>query len=118
LLTITLDTHGCCVSNAGYQVSTASRGDEGVERYYSNPTDAVLLDLTLPDARGTDILAVLRSINPSLRCAIVHGGSGDVTDSLLAAGASEVLLKPFIPGQVVETVRKLTGPASSEPTTV
>ena len=77
--------------------------------FHECPADAVFLDLHLPDENGLDVLAVLRCLNPGVRCALMHGGSLDHSDDeLLAAGATVVLLKPFTPEEVVAVVRRLT----------
>lgn len=37
------------LSNAGFTIDTAYTGNDGEEKAYVNPYDAILLDLNLPD---------------------------------------------------------------------
>ncbi len=97
------------LNRAGFQVYLASSGEEGVSKYFESHPDAVFLDLQLPDANGLDVLAVLRALNPDLRCAMMHGGSVTHSDDdLRAAGAVDVLRKPFTLEAIVAAAGRLT----------
>jgi two-component system chemotaxis response regulator CheY len=102
------------LTRAGFRVQLACSGEAGLALYHEAPADAVLLDLNLPDACGLDVLAVLRAFNPNVRCAMMHGGSTDHSDDdLLAAGAVEVVLKPFSAEKIVEVASRLTMASST-----
>jgi len=44
----------------GFEVETASAGDEGVAMVRRNPPDLVLMDLRMPGISGLEALAILR----------------------------------------------------------
>lgn len=50
---------------AGYDVTTALNGDDGLEIAQTNRYDIILLDLMVPGMPGMDILRVLRDPNKS-----------------------------------------------------
>ena len=77
----------------GLYVDIASNGLEGEEKAYVNEYDIILLDITLPDKDGMDILKYLRkeSIETPV---IVITASDDIT-RCLNLGADDYIKKPF-----------------------
>lgn len=75
----------------GYQVVGAATGAEAVEALGSRPVDVVLLDCTMPDGSGVELVPRLRAARAGVPI-LFHTGS-DVTpeDRLLVEG---VLAKP------------------------
>jgi two-component system KDP operon response regulator KdpE len=80
---------------AGYEVQTAATAGEALAAAASHPPDAVILDLILPDGRGTDVCRELRrwSSVPIL----VLSAVGDEQEKVAAldAGADDYVTKPF-----------------------
>ena len=80
---------------AGYEVDAATTGEEALTLAAVRPPDAVILDLVLPDARGTDVARELRawSSAPIIVLSVV----GDETEKVAAldAGADDYVTKPF-----------------------
>jgi two-component system KDP operon response regulator KdpE len=65
--------------------------------------DAALLDLTLPDGRGADLVARLRAVAPALSIVVLSGEDDPaVRRACLAAGAKAFLLKGGIDGAALE----------------
>lgn len=88
------------VRELGYQVETASTGQECVDLATRDPFDLVLLDLVLPDINGIDIIGVLREHKVSSRTSIVIVSSIEETRSVAAClerGADDYLVKPVNP---------------------
>jgi len=67
------------LTRAGYEVELAESGREGVDRFNQLGTDVglVLLDLSLDDLSGEDVLSHLRHTAPDLPCIISSGHSLD-----------------------------------------
>jgi diguanylate cyclase (GGDEF)-like protein len=86
------------LTDAGYDVVTATRGVEGREIFETTPLDLVLLDLTLPDADGFELLAELQTRPITANVAVVllttQGRVEDVVRGL-DAGADDYITKPF-----------------------
>jgi two-component system KDP operon response regulator KdpE len=78
-----------------YEVSLAATGAAALQLAASNPPDAVILDLGLPDMEGTDVVRGLRgwSSTPILVLSARHDQRDKV--SALDAGADDYITKPF-----------------------
>lgn len=98
LLRQTLEPHG-------HAVIEAASGMAGLEAYAVHAPDVVLLDLTMEDLGGVEVLAQIRAINPRARVIVV---SADIQRStakeVAAAGAFRFLGKPADPEELLEAV--------------
>ena len=80
---------------AGYEVDTATTGEQALAAAAIRPPDAVILDLVLPDERGTDVCRELRAWSsvPVIVLSVIEGESEKV--AALDAGADDYVTKPF-----------------------
>ncbi|HJQ74713.1 MAG TPA: response regulator [Gaiellaceae bacterium] len=80
---------------AGYEVDTAETAEAALTALALNPPDAVILDLVLPDGRGTDVTRELRTWSsvPVIVLSVV-GDEGEKV-AALDAGADDYVTKPF-----------------------
>ena len=80
---------------AGYEVDTAETAEAALTALALNPPDAVILDLVLPDGRGTDVARELRTWSnaPVILLSVVGDESEKV--AALDAGADDYVTKPF-----------------------
>jgi two-component system KDP operon response regulator KdpE len=80
---------------AGYEVETAATKKEALEKAAMRPPDAVILDLVLPDGRGTDVARELRQWTDVP--VIVLSAVGEEREKVAAfdAGADDYVTKPF-----------------------
>jgi len=80
---------------AGYEVDTAATGEQALTAAAVRPPDAVILDLVLPDIRGTEVCRELRawSAVPVIVLSVVGDESEKV--AALDAGADDYVTKPF-----------------------
>lgn len=98
LLRQTLEAHG-------HDVLEAGTGMGGLEAYAVHDPDVVLLDLTMEDLSGLEVLARLREINPAVRVIVISADIQRSTGKLVAeAGALRFLAKPADPDDVIEAV--------------
>jgi len=82
---------------SGAEVVTASSRAEAIERLQADRFDWVVLDYSLPDGTGLDILKEASARQPGVRAVMVTG-EADVArlrEEALRLGAEEVLRKPF-----------------------
>jgi two-component system KDP operon response regulator KdpE len=90
---------------AGYDVFTASTGAEALTTAAVQPPDAVILDLVLPDMRGTDVCRELRRWTrvPVILLSVVGDESEKV--AALDAGADDYVTKPFGVDELLARIR-------------
>jgi two-component system, OmpR family, KDP operon response regulator KdpE len=80
---------------AGYDVATAETAQAALTAAAVAPPDAIILDLVLPDGRGTDVVRELRTWSsvPVIVLSVVGDESEKV--AALDAGADDYVTKPF-----------------------
>ncbi|HEY3413270.1 MAG TPA: SpoIIE family protein phosphatase [Armatimonadota bacterium] len=93
------------------RVTTAASAAEARIAFHSQQFDVALLDIRLPDARGTDLLREIRESSDSTRCIMVTASS-EAEDAInaLNEGASAYIQKPIdidaMKRTIVEVVAK------------
>jgi two-component system KDP operon response regulator KdpE len=90
---------------AGYTVDTAETAAGAVDAIARTTPDAVVLDLLLPDGRGTD---VCREVRRRWNVPIVLVSAVDEEDEKIAAldaGADDYVTKPFALGELLARLR-------------
>jgi CheY-like chemotaxis protein len=99
----------------GYTVTQCCGGSEAVEYYsrHAAEVDLVVMDIMMPGMNGTEALARMLLIDPSVRVIMISGGRYS-EDELRAAGAIAFAPKPFgIPqllGLVKQHIRRELSP--------
>ena len=105
---------------AGYDVVAATTAEEALSAAALRPPDAVILDLLLPDGRGTDVCRELRRWTDAPIILVSAVGDEVEKISALDAGADDYVTKPFAIGELLARLRaalRRAGPAT-EPTLV
>jgi two-component system, OmpR family, KDP operon response regulator KdpE len=80
---------------AGYDVETAATVSEALASAALRPPEAVILDLVLPDGRGTDVCRELRSWTAVPILVLSAVGEEREKVEALDAGADDYVTKPF-----------------------
>lgn len=83
------------LDKTGYQVQTAGSIMEARQKINQDGFDIILLDLSLPDGNGLDLIAEIRHHHPEVALVVITGG-GDVPLAVKAMqlGADNFLTKP------------------------
>ena len=90
-------------------VGEAENAREAILVIRQTPCDAVVLDITLPDASGLDVLSRLKSERPTLPVLIMSIHEEEqYALRVLKAGASGYLMKNSIPEELIKAIRKIT----------
>jgi DNA-binding response OmpR family regulator len=101
----------------GFEVDTAARGDEALERVRSNRPDLVVLDVMMPGVDGWEVCRRLKEA-PDARDIPVIFVSARAQDEDrqrgYALGVDEYVTKPFDPAHLVEIVRRLLAGHSAQ----
>jgi DNA-binding response OmpR family regulator len=91
----------------GYQVSNAFTGEEGVAEFQANGADAILLDITLPEMQGLQVLKEIRHISASVPVIVITGKDPDevCTEGELL-GIHSCFLKPVDIEKIYSTLEQ------------
>ena len=93
------------VGSSERRVTQCASGRDAIEAIRKTPVDLVLLDLSLPDMTGLDVLQRVREATPEPTVIVVSGD--DRIDSAIATlkcGAYEYVRKPFEPMALIRCV--------------
>jgi two-component system KDP operon response regulator KdpE len=90
---------------AGYDVVTAATAAEALSTAALQPPDAVVLDLVLPDGRGTDVCRALRQWSDAPIVLVSAVGDEQEKIAALDAGADDYVTKPFAIGELLARIR-------------
>jgi two-component system invasion response regulator UvrY len=88
----------------------AETGNEALEKIRKNDYDAIILDISMPDRNGLDILKQIKSEKPDLAVLILSIHPEDqYAVRALRSGASGYLTKESAPEELIEAVRRISG---------
>ncbi|MBC5628699.1 response regulator transcription factor [Clostridium sp. NSJ-6] len=92
----------------GYAVDTATDGRDGLDLFYMNEYDLIILDLNLPSMDGLEILSKIREENQDCKILILSARSNyEQRIEGLDKGADDYLVKPFDFGELNARIRNL-----------
>ncbi len=99
------------LKRAGIDVSTAASGAEGLALVLDNPTaQLAIIDMTLPDIDGFELVRRIRGRRPDFPCIISTGHSVSPKDVPADLASSLYLLpKPYRSQSLVNLVSKAAG---------
>lgn len=104
------------LTREGYDVVTASNGEEGLRRVQELRPPLVFLDIMMPQLDGYEVCQRIRS-DPSLdgTYIVMLSAKGQQVDRErgLAQGANEYMTKPFSPREVVKRLTEIFGDTKS-----
>ena len=91
---------------SGYDVDVAGTVAQAVEVAATNQPDLILLDISLPDGDGLDVLRQLRERNALPKATLAMTGHGDSRSrqKCIDAGCAEVVLKPVSIGELLRRI--------------
>jgi len=91
----------------GFEVITASDGEEGVEKVLTEEPDIIIVDVMMPGKDGYQVIQEVReelgNDAPPAIILSVRGGAADIARGL-AAGAIDYITKPFSPSELIERI--------------
>ena len=89
------------LAREGYEAEAVESGREGLARIDSFHPDMVLLDYSLPDMNGLEVLAALRASRNRTKVIMITGhGSIEVAVQAMKEGAYDYLSKPVALGEI------------------
>ncbi|WP_019956143.1 response regulator [Yoonia vestfoldensis] len=102
------------LQNAGFEVSTAVDGVDGIEKFRHEDADLVITDVNMPNKDGFEVIADIRggTRNRTVPVLVLTTESGAaLKERARKAGATGWIVKPFDDEALVAVIRRLTGAA-------
>jgi len=96
------------LQRAGYEVTTAANGKDGLALVSEHPFDLLYLDIRMPDISGLELLKAIHVKFPDLPI-ILFTAQPDVNSAVeaLRRGATDYLLKPLNPQTVIDRTQTI-----------
>ena len=105
----------------GFDVTVADNGETGIQAFYGQPPDVLIVDIIMPRINGVEVIRKIRASHPGARIIAITGGGNFgpfgykpgtlVTEAYLASatesGADAVITKPFHRTDLIALVRSL-----------
>lgn len=110
------------LQRAGYNVSEASDGEQGIKACGALSPDVVITDIFMPHQDGIDVLRHLKSGSGARpRVLVISGGSPrmrgmDYLEVAKKLGADAVVQKPFAPQDLIDAVEGVNEKVDSNAT--
>jgi len=103
---------GKAVSDAGYDVTTAEDGKDGLSKMEQNKFDAIISDVNMPNMGGIEMVKAARDnannkFTPVIMLTTEAGD--DMKQKGKEAGAKVWVVKPFNPDQLLGVLKQLIG---------
>lgn len=97
------------LTRAGYMVTAASTGEEGIQKAVEESPDLIILDILMPGMDGMDVASFLQTNHETARIPIIFlssmiKGSGEKAKG--ENGATSYIAKPYIKEELLKEVKK------------
>ncbi len=103
LLQMTLDFQG-------YDVATAENGAKGFDVAKSMDFDLITSDIEMPVMNGIEFVKKYRAeVSQETPIIMLSAAESDIKETAIAAGATQLIEKPFEPIKLTEAIKKLLG---------
>lgn len=100
------------LTNAGYQVTEAVDGLDGLNKAKAGNFDLIVTDLNMPNMNGLEMIEALRQSGAHTGVPIIFlttESDADMKTRAKSAGATGWITKPFDPETLVKIAKKVLG---------
>jgi CheY-like chemotaxis protein len=102
-----LRPHIILLEQRGYNVDTATNGEDGIEMVSQNHYDLIFLDESMVGMSGLDTLPLLKDIDPSTPIVMATKNEAEsVMEEAIGAKIDDYLTKPLNPAQILAACKK------------
>lgn len=115
-----VDPMAYTLEQKGFETAIAYNGEQALKKYESEEPDLILLDWSMPDISGLDVLKRIRESQNFVPVIMITGKSAkeDIVEGL-AAGADDYITKPFnweeLMARVNAAIRRAQQPNAAHP---
>ncbi len=105
----------------GHQVVTATDGFDALKKLSLGHVDLVITDLVMPEMDGVKLIGHIRERYPNVKVIAMSGGGTrlgpeDCLEMAKGAGASKLLMKPFMLSELFSMTAELLGKSPAKTT--
>lgn len=102
-----LRPHILLLQQSGYEVETATNGEDGIELVRQKHFDLVFLDESMVGLSGLDVLPFLKEIDPSTPIIMATKNEAEsVMEEAIGSKIDDYLTKPLNPAQIIAACKK------------
>ncbi|MCF0206818.1 MAG: bifunctional response regulator/alkaline phosphatase family protein [Bacteroidales bacterium] len=95
------------LQNKGYQVDTATNGNDAIDLTRKNHYDMIFLDENMPGISGLETLKHIKDALPNTPVIMItKSEEEDIMDEAIGSKISDYLIKPVNPNQILLTIKK------------
>lgn len=96
------------LSGEGYEIETASNGEEAIKKISQNEYELMLLDYDLRDMTGFDVIKYMKDHNISSKIIMISGHSkNELRPQTIELGVDKLMSKPFEVQALLENVNSM-----------
>src|SRR5271167_1532027 len=93
------------LTSESFQVTLAETGEAGLQKLEDQPFDLMLLDVSLPDRNGLELLREIRRRDPYLSIILITAfGSIDMARAAFKGGAQDFITKPWSNDELIAQI--------------
>jgi DNA-binding response OmpR family regulator len=102
-----LKPHIMFLSQKGYNISTATNGEDALEMIRETRYDIVFLDENMPGLSGIETLTALKEIVPSIPVIMITKSEEEqIMEDAIGSNIADYLIKPVNPNQILLALKK------------
>jgi DNA-binding NtrC family response regulator len=103
------------LNDEGYSVEAVENGKKAIKACEKSPFDVALIDIELPDTKGTELLNKLKKMQPKM-IRIIITGHPSIENAMKAVNerADGYVLKPFEVTELLEMIARLLTEKTNE----
>jgi len=102
-----LKPHILFLEKKGYEVITASNGEDAIELVKKRSFDLVFLDENMPGINGLETLNQIKNFNPVIPVIMItKSEEEDIMDEAIGSKIDDYLIKPVNPNQILLSIKK------------
>jgi CheY-like chemotaxis protein len=103
-----LESHRVFLRDHGYEVSSATHGDDALELLRRGPYGVILVDEQMPGRRGLELFGAIRELDPAVPVVMVTKSEDAATmREAIGLAIDDYLVKPVQARQVLSVVTRL-----------
>ena len=100
------------LESGGYDVTSINNGKDALNLILKNSYDVILLDVTMPEFSGLDVIQSLKNSGDLEKNKVILFTAASISDqeiqNWIDMGVKNCLRKPFDPGMLFESISNVT----------